>query len=171
MANDERTRDLEHLKKLLKGIPFAMLTTIGQNGELHSRPMATQELDEEGALWFFTQRSSQKTGEVDHDHHVNVAYADPSSQRFVSVSGRCEHLVDKAKAKDLWNPVYKAWFPKGLEDPDLELLRVKVTRAQYWDSPSSKMVQLVGFVKATLTGEPYQPGENKEVVLEPPTLH
>jgi general stress protein 26 len=173
MADDSRAQDLAHLKKLLKGIQFAMLTTTDANGELHSRPMATQELDENGDLWFFTQKSSHKLDEVDHDRHVNVAYAEPSENRFVSVSGLAELVLDPAKNKELWNPLYKAWFPDGLDDAELALLKVHVNRAQYWDSPSSRMVQLAGFLKATLTGQQYRPGENKEVVLggTPPSIH
>jgi general stress protein 26 len=41
----------------------------------------------------------------------------------------------------------KAWFPDGLDDPDLALLRVHVEAAEYWDSPSSTMVHIVGFVR------------------------
>jgi general stress protein 26 len=65
-------------------------------------------------------------------------------------------IRDSQKAKELWSPVYKAWFPQGLDDPDLALLKVKVESVEYWDTPSNKMVQLFGFVKATLTGKGYQ---------------
>jgi general stress protein 26 len=68
---------------------------------------------------------------------------------------------DKQKAEELWNPAYKAWFPKGLDDPDLALLKVSATQAEYWDSSSSAVVHLVGFVKALATGERYHPGENE----------
>jgi hypothetical protein len=40
--------------------------------------------------------------------------------------------------------------------------KVTVESAEYWDSPSSKLVQLTGFVKAVITGEPYKPSEPAE---------
>jgi hypothetical protein len=74
---------------------------------------------------------------------------------------------DKAKAKELWNPLLKAWFPQGLDEPDLVLLNVKVEKAEYWDSPSGKMVQLAGLAKALATGHRYHadPGEHDKVEL------
>jgi general stress protein 26 len=63
----------------------------------------------------------------------------------------------------LWNPFYKAWFPDGLDDPHLGLLRVDVEKAEYWDSPNSKVVQLAGFVKALVTGQKAKGGDNEKV--------
>ena len=71
-----------------------------------------------------------------------------------------------AKIKELWNPIFKVWFPQGLEDPDLALLKINVEQAEYWDVPSSKLVTLVGFVKALTTGKPLDLGENEKLDLE-----
>jgi len=79
------------------------------------------------------------------------------------VSGRASVVRDRGKAEELWSPAMKAWFPDGLDDPDLALLRVQVEDAEYWDTPSSKMVHVVGFVKAVATGQRYQPGENEKL--------
>jgi general stress protein 26 len=59
----------------------------------------------------------------------------------------------------LWNPIYKAWFPEGLDDPTLCLLKISVEEAEYWDSPNSKLVQIAGFVKALVTGQSADGGE------------
>jgi hypothetical protein len=61
--------------------------------------------------------------------------------------------------------MYRAWFPDGLDDPDLALLKVTVEQAEYWDSSSSMMVHLAGFVKALATGQPYAAGENEKIDL------
>jgi hypothetical protein len=45
-------------------------------------------------------------------------------------------------------------------------LCVKVHKAEYWDTPNKRMVQLVGFVKSVLTGEQFRPGENEKVNLD-----
>lgn len=75
-------------------------------------------------------------------------------------------MKDKARAKELWNPIYKAWFPDGLDDPNLALIRVDVDQAEYWDSPNSKVVQLAGFVKAIVTGQRAEGGENEKINLQ-----
>jgi general stress protein 26 len=162
-----RKEPITHLRQLIHGIRVAMMTTVEADGCLRSRPMWTLDRDFDKELWFFTREHSAKVDEVEHDHHVNLAYADPSKDRFVSVSGRCRLVLDKEQARELWNPTFKAWFPNGLDDPELALLCVKVEKAEYWDIPSGRMVQLIGFVKAALTGEPYQPGGNEKVQVDP----
>jgi general stress protein 26 len=157
---------IQHLDQLIKGIKVAMMTTVEEDGCLRSRPMWTHDRDFDGELWFFTREHTPKVGEVERDHHVSLAYADPTRERYVSVSGRGRLVLDKQKARELWNPTLRAWFPQGLDDPELALLCVRVEKAEYWDTPSSRMVQLVGLVKATLTGQKYEPGDNQKVALD-----
>ena len=144
---------LRKLNELIKGVRIAMLTTIREDGMPHSRPMATQSMETDGDLWFFTGWSTHKTHEIENNPRVNLAYANPDGNTFVSVSGAGSLLRDRKKAEDLWNPLYKAWLPKGLDDPELALLKVTIEEVEYWDSPSSAMVQLAGFVKSVVTGK------------------
>src|SRR5690348_4767714 len=65
---------LQKLRDLTSGIHVAMLTTVDEDGTLHSRPMGTQEVDQDGCLWFFTEAAAEKVGDVQHDQQVNVAY-------------------------------------------------------------------------------------------------
>ncbi len=161
------TGTTQKLGKLIHGIKIAMLTTADTDGTLRSRPMATQSTDFDGDLWFFTGKSSHKVAEIDADHRVNLSYADPSASKYVSVSGTGRLVQDKAKAEALWNPLYKAWFPNGLADPDLCLLKVTPTQAEYWDTPGGTIVHLVGFVKAIATGQRANPGEHEQLNLKP----
>ena len=133
------------LNELIKGIDFAMLTTIRSNGSLHSCPMATAEVHGDGALWFFSGNKSEKVEAIKSDPRVNLAYSDSSGQRYVSITGNAEPLRDHVKAKELWSPLYERWFPKGLDDPNLILLRIHVRDAEYWDGTVGRMVQLPGF--------------------------
>jgi general stress protein 26 len=166
---DDDKSGISVLLDKIKDVKIAMLTTIDQDGALHSRPMATLKAEEDGELWFFTGASSPKVAEVKDDQRVNLSYADPGDTLFVSVSGTAQLVRDPAKAKELWSPLMKAWFPEGLDDPNLGLLRVKIEKAEYWDGPSSKMVQLAGFLKAIVTGKRYDQGENEKVELATPS--
>src|SRR3978361_2088143 len=121
--NPHRNDDIKKLAELIKDIRIAMLPTADSDGSLRSRPMATQTQAFDGDLWFFTREHSGKVDEVNREHQVNVSYAAPSDNRYVSVSGTGRIVTDRAKIKELWSPVLKAWFPKGIDDPEIALLK------------------------------------------------
>jgi general stress protein 26 len=150
------------LAELIQGVRVAMLTSIDANGGLHSRPMAAQDSLFDGELWFFTAQSTHKVEEVRARPQVNLCYV--SDHAWVSVSGIAEVLVDGVRMRELWRPAYKAWFPQGLEDADLALLRVHPTEAEYWRSGSS-VERIAGFLKAITTGEKPEGGEHRWVRL------
>lgn len=153
------------LAELIHGIRFAMLTTTARDGSLHSRPMATQESRFDGDLWFFTGLASHKVEDILERPQVNVAFADPSRQRYVSVVGQAELVDDPARKRELWSPAMKAWFPGGIDDPDLGLLRVRPSQADFWTSPSSAVVRIVGFMQAVATGERTDLGRHEHLDL------
>ena len=149
-------RDHEGAKKLfdmIKDVKIAMMTTVDSDGTLNSRPMWNNDADENGDLWFFTRLHSPKTNEISRDNQINLAYSDPSSQNYVSVAGKAEIVRDQATIDAKWQESLKTWFPKGKDDPEVALIRVHPEKGEYWDSPSSTMVHLYGYVKAALTGE------------------
>jgi general stress protein 26 len=161
---DKREESVARLKELLEDIDFCMLTTI-DSGQLRSRPMSTQQAEFDGDIWFFTDDNTHKIEEIKKDDRVCAAYSKPGDSTYVSVSGRAEIVRDRAKMEELWSPIPKAWFPEGLDDPHLCLLKVTAEQAEYWESSSGKVVQLLGFVKAIATGEQADWGENRKVDL------
>ncbi len=161
---DKREESIKKVNDLIEDVQIAMLTTI-DGGTLRSRPMQTQEAEFDGDLWFFTSTDTHKTDEIEKDNRVNVAYASPNDNTYVSVSGTAALVNDKEKIEELWNPILKAWFPKGLDDPTLILLKVSVEQAEYWDSTSSTVVQVGAFVKALVTGERADGGDHGRVNL------
>ena len=162
---DASDQPIRKLVEKIRDIEIAMLSTKSEDGRLHSRPMYTQELKEDGLIWFFTGKDSRKSAEIGRHPIVNLSYNDPSDDLYVSVSGRAILTEDPAMVNQLWKDALKAWFPQGKEDPNIQLIRIKVEEAEYWDTPDSKVVQLVGYVKARLTGEPFHPGENERLEL------
>ncbi len=138
---------IARLNELIKGVDFAILTTIRPDNTLHSCPMAAHGVDSDGALWFISGSNTEKVEAVRTSPRVNVAFTDHVAQRYVSVSGYCELVRDHAKAKELWKPSYTSWFPRGLDDPNLILLKIDVQAAEYWDPAQSRMVELLGFNK------------------------
>lgn len=166
MDNPTRLENLRKLWDRVNDIKIAMFTTKDDDGHLRSRPMYTQQNKFDDYIWFFTKDDSPKIKEIIKDMDVNLSYADPDDSLFVSVSGKAILVKDREKAQELWTPMYKAWFPEGLDDPHLALIRVDAQTAEYWDSPSNKMVQLFGMVKAAATGKEYKPGDNEKINLK-----
>lgn len=158
----------DKLWDMIKSVRVAMMTTLDDNGLLNSRPMATLSHAgfDDGTLWFFTRADSPKVGEVAVHKRVNLAYANPDKQDYVSVSGVAETVRDPEKIRFLWRDIMTTWFPNGPDDPEIALLRITVDQAEYWDSPSSAMVYAYGYVKAKLTGEAPDPGENVKVAFQ-----
>lgn len=159
----EQKNDFEKLFKLIEDVEYCMLATADEDGTIRSRPMATQREYKDQDLYLFTKKNSPKCVEIEHESDVNLAYAHPSKQHYVSVSGRAEMVEDRAKIEAMWNPAYKAWFPEGLDDPELGLIKVSIQKAEYWDSHSSPVVHLIGVAKAMLTGQQYKPGDHGKI--------
>jgi general stress protein 26 len=163
--NSKRAEGLQKLKEKIKDIKVAMLTSVKEDGTLHSRPMYTQEMKDDGVLWFFTGGGSGKASEINSDAHVNLGYADPPGNVYVAVCGRGVITRDKSKIDELWSDTLTAWFPEGKDDPNIALLKVEIESAEYWDTPHSKVVELIGMAKAAITGEPFKPGKHGSVEL------
>jgi general stress protein 26 len=159
------TDETRKLWDMIRHIRVCMMTTIEEDGSLRSRPMAGIQDEFAGELWFFTSATSHKTLEIAGHDQINLSYADPRDQSYVSVSGKADLVTDRTLIAEKWTEPVRVWSPKGPDDPDLALLRVAVDRAEYWDSPSATMTYLYGYAKARLTGEASRPGENAKIDL------
>lgn len=176
-ANHDHDHDHDHatvapqeardkLWKLIKGIRFSMFTVRHGNGHLHSKPMTVQNtgVDEDSSLWYFMSRSSEPVADLTKDPEVNITFVDVGDDTYVSVSGRAAVVEDLAKKQQLWSKMAEAWFPGGAEDPDLALVQVRISHADYWDVTESKLVQLFKMAKAVVTGKPPTDlGEHAEI--------
>jgi general stress protein 26 len=158
--------DLQKLREMVKDIDFCMLTTIDENGDLHSRPMSSNgDIDPDGDIWFFTGVSSHKVDEIVRLPKVNVSFADPENQRYISISGQAQLVRDRNKIDELWKPEFKMWFPEGKDDPEIALLKIHLEKAEYWNSPSSTIGYALSFVSSLVTGKEANYGENKKIDL------
>jgi general stress protein 26 len=166
-ATQKHADDWQKLRDMVKDIDFCMLTTIDENGDPHSRPMSSNgDIDQQGNVWFFTGASSHKVNEVAGSPKINLSFADPDNQRYVSITGVAQLVRDRAKIDELWRPEFKMWFPEGKDDPEVALLRISVEKAEYWDSPSSTVAYALNFVSSLVTGEEPELGENKKLDLK-----
>lgn len=158
--------DQTTLWSLIKDIKFGMFTHRHEDGMLHSAPLTTQNgKDDQGSvLYFFVSRSGDIAHCVMRDGNVNVSYAHPGDDSYVSISGAAAIVENTAKKEALFTSFAKAWFPGGPTDPDLALLEVAIEHAEYWDVKESKMMQLAKMATAAISGKPPSSmGEHKEL--------
>jgi general stress protein 26 len=172
--NDEHTKDYKELSgtegqqkiaELAKGIHICMMTTVNANGELSSRPMAVQDKPFDGTMWFLTRSTSEKVEEIAQDQHVLLTFAEPSDSKYLSLKGRASVSEDRSKIKELWNPMYKAWFPNGEDDPLIAVLKVEIAEGDYWEASSSRLVMMTKYLAAAVTGGKVSVGEAGHVLV------
>lgn len=146
--------DWSKLWALIKDIRFGMMTLRHGDGTLRARPMTTQNGKDEqgGVLWFFASRRGEPAIDITGESDVNVCYADPGKDAYVSVAGTARIVEDPARRRALWSTFAKAWFPGGVDDPDLILIAVTIRHAEYWDVKASHLVQAMQMVAAAATG-------------------
>ncbi|MEP6643842.1 MAG: pyridoxamine 5'-phosphate oxidase family protein [Acidobacteriaceae bacterium] len=154
---------MEKIGGLVKGIRIAMMSTIDDSGQIHSRPMATQDEPFDGTLWFLTRSTSEKIGDIRDRQKVTLDYADPGNSKYITLRGSASVNQDRAKIEEMWNPMYKAWFPGGKDDPEIAVLRVDVAEGEYWDANSSKLIMGIRYVAAAVTGGAVSVGESGHV--------
>ena len=163
--NLDQKEALKKFKKLAEEIRVCMFIT-NSDGELdHTRPMSTIEVEEDGSLWFFTDIRSIKVEEVASDRQVHLTYAHPGKESYMDVRGTAKVVTDKQQIKDKWSPIVKAWFPDGVDDPNIALLKVQPNQCYYWDSETGKMIQFLKMAVSAIAGKRLADGKEGKLSL------
>jgi len=118
-----------------------------------------------------TKRDCPKVDEIVKDNRVCLTFQE--NHKFLSLTGSGETIRDRAKLEELWNDLWAVYFPKGKDDPDLLLLKVKAIGGEYWNYSNLDFFKfLFEAGKAKLLGadknnQPNisQVGENEKVVV------
>jgi general stress protein 26 len=132
--------DDEHdIWKTIQDQRIAMLTTLDENGDLVSRPMAILARPEEHRIYMVT-RTDAKVGEIGASAKVNLGFADTHKNTYLSLSGTARTSQDREKLRELWSMFVEAWLPQGPDAPDVALVTVEPERAKLWDATSSKLI-------------------------------
>ncbi|GLK74293.1 pyridoxamine 5'-phosphate oxidase family protein [Ancylobacter dichloromethanicus] len=151
--------------KMMEDIRTCMLVT-RQGATLRGRPMHAFPSREEGCVWFLTDRRGHADDELARDPQGALTFAKDSARDFLSVSGECEVLDDRARIDALWNEAARAFWPEGKGDPNIRVLRFLPADAEYWDGTSSSVLITLKMAAARLTGERADLGDNRKVPLD-----
>jgi general stress protein 26 len=144
---------MAELTRIIRDIRIALLTTVGREGQFHTRPVQTLRVEADATLWFFTDWASPKVSELQQNARMSLGYADPAKNVYVALSGEGSLLRDPQKAKELWSIEQRAYYPEGPGDERLALLRVTILHAEYWIAPG-RASYIIAAVRAGVTGTP-----------------
>jgi general stress protein 26 len=160
-----RKDGIEVIRRILRDVRVAMLTTEGLNGELHSRPMITLDMDFDGSVWFFARYDSSKVNEIQHEPRVNISYLGGSG--YASLAGTAHIVHDVDRKRELWNEGLRVWLHEGPESPNVVLICVKADSGQYWEgNQTSALSKLLTVAKVfVLRDEEKEMGESGNVEL------
>jgi general stress protein 26 len=149
----------EHFINLLKKFRTVMLVTHTAEHEIHSRPMAIAHIEDDGRLWFVTGTDTAKVHEIEVDSHVHLI-AQNDNDAFVSLTGRASLVTDRAKVAELWQERFRVWFPRGKDDPEIELITVSPERGEFWDNTGARRFKyLWEAAKAYMSGTTPDPND------------
>lgn len=154
---------IEQLRKMIKDVKYALLTTAATDGSLHSRPLTTLDWDFDGVAWFLVPRDSRLVSELTRSPDVNLAYASPEEDTFISLAGRAQVQQNPARARELWNRWAEMFFPDGPESPEVGVLRVEIRSAEYWTGPNDLIEKVTGAAKALVEKDPSGLGHHARI--------
>ena len=126
---------LRKMKELIGKTGTCFFCTCGGSSVSQgSRPMSVQQLDDTGNLWFLSADDSHKNQELTVDPSVKLYFQGSAHSDFLVLSGTATISRDKAKIKELWEPIIKTWFTEGVDDPRITAIKVVPREGYYWDT-------------------------------------
>lgn len=161
-----RKQASDKIKELAKKADTCLFTTSLTRLPLTTRPMSTRDVDENGCIWFFSRRDSNKNNEITQDNRVQLFYANFSNAEYLSIYGKATIIKDVDKAKELWSAFAKTWFNKGYDDPELTLIKIEPQEGYYWDTKDGKVISLLKIVAGAITGKEMDSGIEGRIVQE-----
>jgi len=128
-------------------------TAITTGKSIATRPMAVQQVDDRGTLWFLSASDSRQNRELALDPTVQLMMQGSAHSDFLMLYGRASITTDKVKIKELWKPILKTWFTDGIDDPRITVIQVRPTEGYYWDTKHNRAVVLAKMVAGAVTGK------------------
>lgn len=142
---------VEILKNMISVMDLCILVTTDVNGRRNNRPMAAIKIDSEAYCWFFASKSSGKIKDISGNDKLQVIFANPANDDYVEIQGVGTVVCDEQEIRDKWSPLANDWFPSGVKDPEVCLVRVEITNIFYWDSATENIQRLL--IKTTVVGD------------------
>lgn len=125
-----------------------MLTTLGSDNVMRTRPMLNVNNSFEGTLYLFSIEPDGISEAIRSNPGINLVISEPSSGRFATLLGNAKRIDDDKKAEFLWNDRCASWFNSDQIPSDASLIEIDVASIEYWDVKQSFGSRFVNFVKS-----------------------
>ena len=149
--NQPTSREL--IWKHVKDLGTCMMVTTKPDGGVRARPMRGTSDEQANAIWFFTDKDTDKDDDVRRDPRACLTFADSHAQTYVSVSGRINLIHDRDQIAAHWTEGAEIYYPNGKDDNSVVLMKFTAESGEYWDAPSSPIVMAIKFLQAKASGE------------------
>lgn len=147
------------IKELAENIDFAMMETNLGAKKTHIIPMSTKEVDEDGCIWFLSNKNSAHNNHINADNTLQLIYSKPGDMEFMTVYGHASISTERPVLEKYYGKSDDAWFD-GINDPELTAIKVVPEDAHYWDTKNGKLVSLLKMGMGAVTGEKQDLGEH-----------
>ena len=150
LTGDETTLKpmiLKDIAEKMKGIDIAILSTHTEGGKIANRPMSNNgDVSYDGTSYYFTYEQARAVSDINRNPKVALGFSSEagifSDGIYVAVEGTAELIRDKAAFKQHWTSDLDKWFDKGIDTPEIVLIKVKAKRATYWKGREESEIEL-----------------------------
>ena len=157
---------IDKLKSLVEDITICLFCTdLKTDDGSTCRPMSAIKVCDQGNIWFFSEKDSDKNKAIANDKNVQLFFSHPAKSSYLVVNGEAEIIFDKTKIDELWTPVAKIWFKEGKDDPTISIIKVKPSNAYYWDTDGNQMINLLKMIASVATGKNLVTGNEGAITL------
>jgi len=157
---------IEKLKSLVDDIIICLFCTdLKTDDGSTCSPMSAIKVCDQGNIWFFSEKDSDKNKAIASDKNVQLFFSHPEKGSYLVVNGEAQIILDKKKVVELWTPVAKIWFKEGKDDPNISIIKVTPTTAYYWDTDGNRMINFIKMVASVVTGKNFVDGEEGSITL------
>lgn len=157
-TNLSSTNAIAKIRELATSARTCFFGTHPDKAGLDVRPMAIQDVDREGNLWFLSARSSLKNRHIARNPRVQLLFANVGDSEYLDVRGTATISDDRQLVKAHWTPIAKTWFHEGIDDPEVTVVKVKVDDGYYWDTAHGKALTMIQIAVGAVTGKTYDDG-------------
>jgi general stress protein 26 len=147
--------------EIIEGVSICMLTTRRANGALRACPLEARPDRSDNCIYFVTDYRSAKEHEIEIDPNVGLIFIDARAKAYLSITAQAKVFQDASKAKELWRLTDTMWW-EGPDDPNVCVIRAELLCGEIWDGPATKAVEVFEFLKARMTGQKPNLGENRK---------
>jgi general stress protein 26 len=147
------TAAAEKIREIAKAARICLFGTSPGKHPLDVVPMAVQEVDDAGNVFFLSGRSSHKNQHIAADPRVQLFFANVGDSDYMSLEGVATISDQKVDREKYWTPIAKTWFQGGVDDPEVTVIRVQPNQGYYWDTVHGKTVSMLKTVAGAISGK------------------